>query len=206
MSDDNAPGKICSHPVLSFGQVLRSDASPANPTTAGHSQTIPCLRDPWCDRTVVQRSIVVRHVGGTLPEWSEPTAESDLVSILDLVVLHDAASGAVREGWRVPATACLFRVVIGEKRLLASDRIWRRLPRADVAVSAAATDLDTVARCFVDVFGGAGLVGIDTQDALDTVGCRGSRTARGRAMVVPGQGVAAGMAVREALTAMERKR
>ncbi len=205
MSDDNVPTTIRSHPVLLVGQVLRSDAFSADSTTAGHSRTIPHLRDSWCDRTVVQRGIVVRHVGGTLPEWSEPTAESNLASILDLVVLHDAASSAAQGNWRVPATACLFRVVIGEERSLAADGIWRRLPRADVAVSVAATDLDTVARCFVDVFGGAGLIGIDTRDTLDAVGCLGSRPARGRAMVIPGQGVTAGLAVREALTAMERE-
>lgn len=156
----------------------------------------------------MRRGIMVRQVGGTLPDWAEPTIWSESASILELVLLHEETSVVVRKGWRLPETTCLFRIVIGEDQPLASDAVWYRLPRANIAVSATVHDFHAVARCFVDAMsGGRGdsLVGVDARDVLDVAGCRGSRVARGRAIVIPGQGVAAGLLVQDALNAIARE-
>lgn len=197
------------------GRVRRPDADEAQPFLDEQGRPLPVLRDLWRDETIVQHGTVVRALGGTLPDWAEPAENGEAASILDIVVLNDGAWFAVPmpkgpwtrrlalENWRVRTTACLFRVVIGTAQTLACDAIWRRLPRADIAVSASASDLDTVARCFVGMTSEGGLVGHDLADLLETAGCRGSRVARGRALVIPGQGAEAGRAVRDALAGLE---
>lgn len=192
-------------PIVGVGRVLWADASTADAASAGRDRSLPVLREAWTGLTVSRQSVIVRQVGGKLASWIVPVADREPTSVLDIVVLDAAASLLARDSWRVPEMACLFRIVIGDPQLLGSDAVWRRLPRADIAVSAAARDLDSLARCFIEVMATEGLIGIDTRDVLDVAGCRGSRVARGRAIVVPGQGILAGHQVRDALSAMARE-
>ncbi len=208
MPVNDAADKTSGSPPIIVGQVLWPDKSAAYAALAVRDPSMPVWQDPWRDRTVMRRGIMVRQVGGTLPDWAEPTTESEPACILDLVLLHEKTSVAVREGWRVPETACVFRILIGEDQPLASDAVWHRLARADIAVSAAVHDFHAVARCFLDTMsGGRGdsLVGVDARDVLDVAGYRGSRVPRGRAIVILGQGVAAGFLVHDALNAIARE-
>ncbi len=200
---DGAPTGRGSDLSVVVGRVHRPSANEPEHLVDEHGRHLPVLKDPWRDRAIVRYGTVVREVGGTLPDWTEPAEDGRAASILDIVVLTDGPSFAAHEDWRVGSTACHLRFVISDAQTLASDRVWHRLPRTDIAVSAVASAFDTVARCLVDVMSGGGLVGIDARDVLDFVGCRGSRVARGRATVIPGQGVAAGRAARDIIATME---
>ena len=123
--------------------------------------------------------------------------------MLDLLILHDTAAVTAIENGNVGSIACRWRVVVAEPQILASDATWRRIPRADVAVSAAIADLESVARSFVDAASNGGMIGVDWGDVLDVINCRGSRAAKGRAVIVQGQGLEAGQAVRDALGILE---
>lgn len=204
MPTDGGEDRFTASPI-GVGRVVWADAAATDPADAGSDGCSPLLRDVWADATVVRHAVVVRQVGGTLANWIKPVTEKEPACVLDLVVLHDGASLLAREVSGMPAITCHFRIVIGDPQTLDSDAIWRRLPRADIAVSAAARDLDSLARCFVEVMATEGLIGIDARDVLDVAGCRGSRVARGRAIVVPGQGVAAGRLVHDALAALARE-
>ena len=148
----------------------------------------------------------MRVVGGNLPNWVDPIHESAPACIFDLVVVPDAAQFAAHENWDVRAINCMYRIVIlGGQEGTMSDALWSRLPRADIAVSAFTMDLDAVAQCLVGVATGGGMIGVDWADVLEIVGRRGSQAARGRAVVVPGQGLEAGHAARYALAKLEEE-
>lgn len=201
MPTDGGEDKFRALPI-GVGRVVWPHAAATDAAGDEPAPSLPIARDAWADRTVVRHAVVVRQVDGTLTSRIAPTTEKEPACILDLVVLHDGASLLAREGSRVPGIACHFRIVIGDSQTLDSYAIWCRLPRADIAVSAATRDLDALADCFIDVMATDGLIGIDARDVLDVAGCRGSRVARGRAIVVPGQGVATGRLVRDALAEM----
>ncbi len=203
MPIDGAPTGRGSDLSVIVGRVDRPGTKEPERLVDEHGRRLPVLKDPWRDRAIVRYGTVVRKVEGTLPDWAEPAEDGQAASILDIVVLTDGPSFAAHEDWRVGSTACHFRIVISDAQTLACDTVWHRLPRADISISAVAADFDTVARCFVDVMSGGGLVGIDARDVLDLVGCRGSRVARGRATVIPGRGVAAGRAARDTIAMME---
>ena len=135
----------------------------------------------------------MRVVGGSLPDWVEPIYESAPACIFDFVVIPNAARLVAYEDWDVRAIGCMYRVVIiGGNEGMMSDALWSRLPRADIAVLASTSDLDAVAQCFVGVATGGGMIGVDWADVLQVIGRRGSEAARGRAIVVPGQGLRGG--------------
>ncbi len=205
MPTDDASAGFSKNHFLVVGRARRPDADEAEQPFDEQGRRPPVLKDAWHDRTIDRHGTVVRMIRGTMPDWAEPIDEAEAASLLDIIVLDDEASFAARDDWRVRTTACLVRVVVGDARTLACDTVWRRLPRADIAVSASAGDFEAVARCFVDVTSGGGLIGLDMVDVLTAVGCRGSRAARGRALVIPGQGEKTGRTVRETLASMERE-
>ena len=162
--------------------------------------------DPWRTRAINRRGIVMRVVGGSLPNWVEPIHESAPECIFDIVVVPDATQFAANENYEVRAIICMYRVVIiGGQEGMMSDALWSRLPRADIAVSASTIDLEAVAQCFVNVATGGGIIGVDWADVLEVVGRRGSQAVRGRAIVVLGQGSVAGRAARDALAKLEEE-
>lgn len=156
--------------------------------------------DLWRDRVVTRRGILVRAVGGPLPPWAEPDDVAQ-ACILDIVMLRHPAWSSDPGGWSVPAVDCSIRLVLGEPASLASDAVWRRLPRADYIVSAKARDLDAVARCFASLGLGRSYICACWADLHEVAGRLGSRAVRGRATVVPRCGPEAGRRVRDALDA-----
>ena len=192
--------------AIAVGQVRRPISSTTEAVVEVQGPRPLAFTDPWRTRTIDRLGIVMRVVGGSLPNWVDPIYESAPACIFDLVVVPDVTHFAATEGWGVPAIACMYRVVIlGGKEGTMSDALWSRLPRADIAVSASISNLDAVAQCFVNVATGGGMIGVDWADVLEVVERRGSQAVRGRAVVVPGQGSEAGRAARDALAKLEEE-